>query len=122
MTNNSETRMTCEYVEISTDVVTVDQVLRTFDSLRRRLALRATGREGAAAGYSRLWWNELPTERGRFGAEAAELERGDRWQRVEYRAVFHPEVGDVSRVLAVGVAQTVGLGVLSRKFDDSGCA
>lgn len=98
-----------EDVEVSTDGLTADQVLRTFDLLRRRLAVRATGCEGAAAGYSQLWWDVLPREGGRLTAEAAPLHSGERWQRVEYRATFRPGSGEASRVLAVGIGQTVGL-------------
>lgn len=98
-----------EAVEISTDGVTADQVLRAFDALRRRLAVRATGSEGAAAGYSDLRWGALPTEGGRFTAEAAPIQSGERWQRVAYRATFCAEAGATPRVVAVGIGQTVGL-------------
>ncbi|MFN7149699.1 MAG: hypothetical protein ACK4V6_09480 [Microthrixaceae bacterium] len=98
-----------EDIEVSTDGLTADQVLRTFDLLRRRLAARATGYEGASAGYSQLRWDVLPQEGGRLTAEAAPLHSGERWQRVEYRATFRPRSGDAPRVLAVGIGQTVGL-------------
>jgi hypothetical protein len=98
-----------EDVEISTDGVTADLVLRAFDVLRRRLAVRATGSEGGAAGFSSLSWDALPSQVGRLTTEAIPIESGERWQRVEYRATFCPREGAVPRLVAVGIGQTVAL-------------
>jgi hypothetical protein len=103
-----------ELLELPARGLTRDVVLRAFDTLRRRLAIRSTGTEGAAVGFVDLDLEVLPTEMtGHVVVRATALETGEHWQRVRYEAALQesPEVDGlvVERTVGRAIGQTVAL-------------
>lgn len=84
-----------------------DVVLRAFELLRRRVAVECTGETGASAGFPRLQFRDLPDVAGTLVVRAIVVDRGSRWQRVEYDAMYRHIAGDGSLV-ATQVARAVG--------------
>ena len=105
-----------ERLELPARGLTRDVVLRAFDTLRRRLAIRSTGTEGAAVGFVDLDLEVLPAEMtGHVVVRATALETGENWQRVRYEASLQesPEVVVdgiiVERTFGRAIGQTVAL-------------
>lgn len=89
-----------------------DVVLRAFELLRKRVAVECTGETGASAGFPRLQFRDLPEAAGTLVVRATVVDRGSRWQRVEYDATYrHPDAtGElVARQVARAVGQTCAL-------------
>ena len=84
-----------------------DVVLRAFELLRRRVAVECTGEMGASAGFPRLTFRDLPDAAGTLVVRAVVVDRGSRWQRVEYDAMYRHIAADGSLV-ATPVARAVG--------------
>jgi hypothetical protein len=107
---------TVERLELPALGLTHEALLQSFDQLRRRLAVRIAGCEGAAVGFVDLELGELPTETaGQIVVRATALETTDNWQRVRYEASLRPSPAIVIDGLAVerpfahAVGQTVAL-------------
>ena len=105
-----------ERLELPARGLTREVVLRAFDTLRRRLAVRSTGAEGAAVGFVDLELEPLPAESaGYVVVRATALEAGEHWQRVRYEAALCPSPEIVVDGLAVewplghAIGQTVAL-------------
>lgn len=104
-----------ERLELPARGLTREIVLRAFDTLRRRLAVRSTGAEGAAVGFVDLELEPLPDAAGYVVVRATALEAGDTWQRVRYEAALCPTpeiVVDglvVERTFGRAIGQTVAL-------------
>jgi hypothetical protein len=105
-----------ERLELPARGLTREVVLRAFDTLRRRLAVRSTGAEGAAVGFVDLDLEPLPdTAAGYVVVRATALEAGETWQRVRYEAALCPMpeiVVDglvVERTFGRAIGQTVAL-------------
>lgn len=89
-----------------------DVVLRAFELLRKRVAVECTGEAGASAGFPRLQFRDLPEAAGTLVVRATVVDRGSRWQRVEYDATYrHPDArGEpVARQVARAVGSTCAL-------------
>lgn len=84
-----------------------DVVLRAFELLRKRVAVECTGETGASAGFPRLQFHGLPDAAGTLVVRAFVVDRGSRWQRVEYDAMYRHLAADGSLV-ATQVARAVG--------------
>lgn len=84
-----------------------DVVLRAFELLRKRVAVECTGVVGASAGFPRLQFRELPEDAGTLVVRAIVVDRGSRWQRVEYDATYRHQDAD-GRLVADRVARAVG--------------
>ena len=84
-----------------------DVVLRAFELLRKRVAVECTGETGASAGFPRLQFRDLPEAAGTLVVRATVVDRGSRWQRVEYDATYrHPDAS--GQLVARQVARAVG--------------
>lgn len=89
-----------------------DTVLKAFELLRKRVAVECTGVVGASAGYPRLQFRELPEDAGTLVVRATVVDRGSRWQRVEYDATYRHADGSgefVAHQVARAVGQTCAL-------------
>lgn len=84
-----------------------DVVLRAFELLRKRVAVECTGETGASAGFPRLQFRDLPAAAGTLVVRATVVDRGSRWQRVEYDAMYRHVDADGS-LIATRVARAVG--------------
>lgn len=105
-----------ERLELPARDLTNDVLLRAFDTLRRRLAVRIAGCEGVATGFVELQLGEIPADTpGHVVVRATALETTPQWQRVRYEAALRPSpvmVIDglaVERPFAHAVGQTVAL-------------
>lgn len=97
-----------ERLDLPAAAISRGAILRAFDTLRRRLALSATGSEGAAAGFVELDLDTIPEEStGTVVVRATELEHGDHWQRVRYEAAITTDTDEHRIGHAIG--QTVAL-------------
>ncbi len=84
-----------------------DVVLQAFELLRKRVAVECTGQTGASAGFPRLQFRDLPEAAGTLVVRATVVDRGSRWQRVEYDATYrHPDA--TGQLVARQVARAVG--------------
>jgi hypothetical protein len=93
-----------------------DVVLRAFELLRKRVAVECTGGTGASAGFPRLQFGDLPEAAGTLVVRATVVDRGSRWQRVEYDATYRHADGSgelVARQVARAVGQTCALPVVA---------
>lgn len=89
-----------------------DVVLQAFDLLRKRVAVECTGASGASAGFPTLQFRELPQAAGTLVVRAIVVDRGSRWQRVEYDATYRHQDGSgqpVAHPVARAVGQTCAL-------------
>lgn len=84
-----------------------DLVLRAFELLRKRVAVECTGETGASAGFPHLQFRDLPEAAGTLVVRATVVDRGSRWQRVEYDATYRHTDATGSYV-AQPVARAVG--------------
>jgi len=105
-----------ESIDLPAAGISCGAILRAFDTVRRRLAVRATGSEGAAVGYVDLDLAGVPTETdaatGHVVVSATALESGEHWQRVRYEAVLTDDDADGTAEgtpICHAIGQTVAL-------------
>lgn len=95
-------------VHLTSSSLATNQILRSFDQLRRRLALLSFDDAGAGAGLVDLTWFAHPPKGSRVTIEATAVDGGDHWQRIQYQAILSASTGG-SGVVASAVGYTVGV-------------
>ena len=108
-----------ETIDVGPDSpMTADRVLRHLELMRRRLAIRWWGSEGAFAGYDELQLScPVPVTSGAVTFSARLLNPGDTTHSVELVAMAPaiPSTTGSSRVIARGKGQTLQIQTAPRK-------